>query len=318
MSLRDASSASTRAAEEVNEMTSREIVEFFDRSRIRDLSSFRSLCNALKSQIMHEAVQIWKVMRSGRIAVLDLGCGRGGDLRKWASLRLKSYTGLDASGVSIEEARARHARLVAQGQSSLKANFHTSDVLTTPLELESDSIDIVSSMFFLQFSFCSKKSATLVLDEVARVLRGGGIFCCILPDGDMVHSLLSERKEYTSFGHFKLARCIRKSEASELPFGLSYNYALSSAGWCTEFLVSPRLLSSLLDERGLQPVFEGGSYFAGAQEMLSAVPDSQTVYLILRGQKCSQVDWLSLGFFKVLLARKCEPPSVTAESSGKI
>lgn len=287
------------------EMSSREIVDFFSRTRIRDVSSFRSLCNALKSQVMHLAVQSWKLSGSGRVSVLDLGCGRGGDLRKWASLRLKSYTGVDASSPSIEEAAARHASLVAQGQSSLKASFQVADLLSAPLAVASETVDIVSSMFFLQFSFASQASAHRVLDGAARVLRPGGILCCLLPDGDTVHGLLTERKDANSFGHFRLVRCRwDEAAASTAPFGLAYNYRLASAGWCTEYLVSSTQLASLLQERGFQPVFEEDAFFRGAQQVLSAEAQSQTISVILRGQKCSQVDWLSLGFFQVLLARK--------------
>lgn len=287
------------------EMSSREIVDFFSRTRIRDVSSFRSLCNALKSQVMHLAVQSWKLSCSGRVSVLDLGCGRGGDLRKWASLRLKSYTGVDASSPSVEEATARHASLVAQGQSSLKASFQVADLLSAPLAVPSETVDIVSSMFFLQFSFASQASAHRVLDEAARVLRPGGILCCLLPDGDTVHGLLTERRGANSFGHFRLVRCRwEEAGASTAPFGLAYNYCLASAGWCTEYLVSSTQLASLLRERGFQPVFEEDAFFRGAQQVLSAEAQSQTISVILRGQKCSQVDWLSLGFFQVLLARK--------------
>jgi ubiquinone/menaquinone biosynthesis C-methylase UbiE len=296
------------AAEEAyaKEMSSKEIVEFFNRTRIRDISSFRSLCNALKSQVMHQAVHSWKISCSGRVSVLDLGCGRGGDLRKWASLRLKSYVGLDASSSSIDEATSRHASLVAQGQSSLKASFHVTDIISEPLPIPGESVDIVSSMFFLQFSFASRASATLVMGELTRVLKKDGILCCLLPDGDMVHGLLSERKTPPSFGHFKLVKCAWGDDG---PFGLAYNYCLSSAGWCTEYLVSSKMLASLLTEKGFQPVFEDASFFRGAQQVLSSEAESQTVSVILRGQKCSQVDWLSLGFFHVLLARKVEVPT---------
>jgi SAM-dependent methyltransferase len=299
------------AQEPPHEMSSREIVDFFGRTRIRDVPSFRSLCNALKSQVMQLAVQSWKVSCSGRVSVLDLGCGRGGDLRKWASLRLKSYTGVDASAPSIEEASARHATLVAQGQSSLKAGFQVADLLSEPLAVAEESVDIVSSMFFLQFSFSSRASAQRVLDEAARVLKPGGVLCCLLPDGDMVHSLLTERRGTSSFGHFKLTRCPWDGAAA--PFGLAYNYCLSSAGWCTEYLVSSAQLASLLLERGFQPVFEDEAFFRGAQQVLSEEAESPTVSVILQGQKCSQVDWLSLGFFQVLLARKAAPAPVTAD-----
>lgn len=296
-------SSQSSAAPEAREMTGREIVDFFDRTRITGLASFRSLCNALKSQVMSEAVQAWKASSHGRLAVLDLGCGRGGDLRKWAALRLKSYVGVDASAASIAEASSRHASLVAQGQTSLMARFKVADVTADTLDVPSGSIDVVSSMFFLQFSFASQRAAEHVLDEVARTLKPNGVFCCILPDGDVAHGLLGQLyRGETSFGHFRLRKCPERAEGTT-PYGLAYNYSLSTAGWCTEYLVSAPLLAQLLQARGLRPTCEGG-YFQGAQQLLSEASDSPTVAVILQGQKCSQADWLTLGFFQVLLARK--------------
>ena len=297
-------------------MTSAEIVAFFSHTRVKGLSSFRSLCNALKFWVMQQSVTFWKETHAGRLTVLDVGCGRGGDLRKWASLRLKTYVGVDASENSIAEAKTRHASLVTQGQTALSACFFRRDLLLEPLPMEAGTVDIVSSMFFLQFSFGSERSARFLLDEVARVLKPGGVLACILPDGDLVYSLLSEGRETPFLGHFRLERChvaAREDKegqetvtaASSSPYGLAYNYALANAtGWCTEFLVSSRLLSQLLTERHFEPVFSSGSFLEGSQELLSTSEDRQTVLTILQGEKCSQLDWLSLGFFNVLMARK--------------
>jgi len=43
------------------------------------------------------------------VRVLELGCGRGGDLRKWSvpSLQLDLYVGVDVAAVALEEARRR-------------------------------------------------------------------------------------------------------------------------------------------------------------------------------------------------------------------
>ena len=39
--------------------------------------------------------------------VLDIGCGKGGDLQKWRSARIKEYVGIDIAGVSVTQARDR-------------------------------------------------------------------------------------------------------------------------------------------------------------------------------------------------------------------
>lgn len=285
-------------------MSTDDILAFFENVRIKELSSFRSLCNALKAYLVKEAVDAWRAKASGRIRVLDLGCGRGGDLRKWASYRLRGFVGLDGGATCVEEAQARHAGLVAQGKSAVHAVFHVVDVTREAWPLETGSVNIVSSMFFLQFAFSSRHVAAHVLDEVARVLDDDGVLCGILPDGNRVTSLLQDRRAQTCFGHFRLQKCRRAAEAeADAPFGVAYNFALTK-GACTEFVVSAKLLEELLTARGFVGAGAGGCFFEGAQQLLARGAGSEVVATILHAQKCSQLDWLSLGFFTVLLARK--------------
>jgi mRNA (guanine-N7-)-methyltransferase len=42
------------------------------------------------------------------LSVLDLCCGRGGDLGKWAKQNINHYVGVDLSGPLVEEAKNRY------------------------------------------------------------------------------------------------------------------------------------------------------------------------------------------------------------------
>lgn len=322
-------------------MSTAEILLFFETTRIQELSAFRALCNALKALLIKETVELWRRSSKGRMAVLDLGCGRGGDLRKWNCHRLRSYVGVDGGALCVREAAERHAALVSQGKSSVQAAFHTTDILREPLPAEAASVDAVASMFFLQFAFSSLAAAEHVLDEVARVLRDGGVLCAILPDGDRVAQLLpraevppeargaaprfaaSGARPQTTFGHFRVSR-VRDSPHFAAPrpvrgtgasaegapaVGLAYNFALTKQA-CTEYLVSPKLLQLLLERRGFVGAGVGGAFIEGAQHFFSRGCNLEAVGAVLRGQSCSQTDWLSLSFFSVLLATKQNPQEV--------
>jgi hypothetical protein len=148
------------------------------------------------------------------------------------------------------------------------------------------------------------------------VLRDNGVLCCILPDGNRVMSLLQDRRAQTCFGHFRLQKC-KNTEGASAPFGIAYNFALTKAA-CTEYAVSTKLLEELLLARGFVGAGAGGSFFEGAQELLSRGADSEVVSTILHAQKCSQLDWMSLGFFTVLLAKKKKAePAATGEAPKK-
>jgi len=59
--------------------------------------------------------------------VLDLGCGKGGDLGKWAKAEIAQYVGVDIADVSIEQARSRW---VDQRRKTFDAEFFTLDCYT--------------------------------------------------------------------------------------------------------------------------------------------------------------------------------------------
>lgn len=293
-------------------MTTEEIIRFFGQTRLRELASFRALCNALKAIVIERAVASWRREGRGRMTVLDLGCGRGGDLRKWAGYRVKSFYGVDGCGASVAEARERQEALVAQGKSSVAATFHVAELTTQPTPLPAESVDLVSSMFFLQFAFASAQAARHLVAEVARVLRPGGVFCAILPDGDRVaQTLRGAQQIHLPFGHFKLRRLYSEARLGETspPAGLAYDFTLGETA-CTEYLVSPRFLRAIFEELGLEVISQ-----QGAQQLFEAHGDSEAAALVLKDQRCSHVDWLSLGLFTTAFARKKGGPATVAASS---
>lgn len=57
------------------------------------------------------------------IKVLDLGCGKGGDLAKWSKAGTEEYIGIDLAAISIEQARSRYNSM----RMPFEANFYTLD-----------------------------------------------------------------------------------------------------------------------------------------------------------------------------------------------
>lgn len=55
--------------------------------------------------------------------VLDMGCGKGGDLNKWAKAEIGAYVGVDIADVSIEQAKQRFA----ERRQSFQGNFYDLD-----------------------------------------------------------------------------------------------------------------------------------------------------------------------------------------------
>jgi mRNA (guanine-N7-)-methyltransferase len=52
----------------------------------------RKFNNWVKAVLIDKAAQHWRKGRRG--IVLDIGCGKGGDINKWRSVRARQYIGI--------------------------------------------------------------------------------------------------------------------------------------------------------------------------------------------------------------------------------
>ena len=293
-------------------MSRSDIIEYFSTLRTKDLAPFRALCNALKALAIGAAIKALRETRKGRIAVCDVGCGKGGDIGKWMPHRPKTLLGVDGSAQCIREARCRHANLVTNGRGSMEANFCVVDLCSSDVTLPASdgTVDIVCSHFFLQFAAEVPEALERVLGECARVLAPGGIFLCIVPDGNRVWSLLQSDGNDACFGHFHIRKCKDISYTpKDSSFGRGYNFYLGAEG-CTEFVLLPALLEAYLSELGFTGVLPGNLMSMPAHGFFLAHPaEGNAANSITKGQGVSHVDWLSMGMFRVFLVRKAAAPS---------
>jgi SAM-dependent methyltransferase len=286
-------------------MSRADIIEHFSALRVTTFAPFRALCNALKALGIAVAVKALRETRKGRICVCDVGCGKGGDVGKWMPHRPKALLGVDGSAPCIEEARARHANLVTNGRGSTEAAFRVVDLCSpgAALPADSESVDVVCSNFFLQFAAEAREALERVLGECARVLAPGGVFLCIVPDGDRVWALLQSDGNDVGFGHFLIRKCRDVAYAPDgPPFGVAYNFSLGAEA-CTEFVLLPALLEAYLYKMGFAPALPGARFSMPAQAFFLEHPGN-AANGIVKGQSVSELDWLSMGLFRVFLARK--------------
>lgn len=160
------------------------------------------------------------------LLVLDMGCGRGGDLKKWhnSPQQVDLYVGIDPADVSISVARDRHTaiqREVRRGRKLFQGNFFVMDAwtqwigslpfmknvgidesLNPALNRAPDrwspggNFDVVSMMFCLHYSFESEAKARGMLRNVVSALKKGGRFFGTIPDSNIIaKKLMGPRKE---------------------------------------------------------------------------------------------------------------------------
>ena len=286
-------------------MQRQEIIDYFSHTNVHYLHSFRALCNAFKALCIQVAVDVWKRSNKGRISVCDLACGKGGDICKWMQYRPRIFIGIDGSTKCIQEAERRHAKLLSTGQCCMKTMFVCHDICDeSQIEVKDASIDIVSSNFFLHFACESQRVLEKVLTDIYRICRPGGIFLAIVPDGDRAMKLLSnDTSSILTYGHFKL-RKRTEYDKNITPYGFAYEFSLEDS-FCTEYVLLPQLLDSHLRSQGFETVFDNDAYSSPAQNFFQEhLSYNHVLNDILKNKMLSEIDWLSLSFFRVFLARK--------------
>ena len=150
----------------------------------------------------------------GARRLLDLACGRGGDLKKWADAGIKEVVGVDLSPMEIQEAKRRYKELKGK---MIEVDFRQSDDIgvTSPILFAPDdapaSFDAVTCMFALHYFFASETALGHLLSTVAANLKPGGVFFGVCPDGTRVQSAIDASHKRQGVGNsiFSLKPCIR-------------------------------------------------------------------------------------------------------------
>jgi len=146
------------------------------------------------------------------LLVLDIGCGKGGDLNKWqaAPQPIELYVGLDPADVSIEQARGRyHEMATGRGRGGrqrrppariFEGRFHVKDCYGESIEdidiiqqvgfdpspMNRRGFDVVTMMFSMHYSFENETNARNMLRNVAGALGKGGRFIGCIPNSDVL------------------------------------------------------------------------------------------------------------------------------------
>lgn len=111
--------------------------------------------------------------------VVDLCCGRGGDILKWDKSNIKRVIGVDKHPESIEEAIRRYKRL----NTYTKISFYVGDVEEYTIPKNNDSI-------LCQFALHYIGDMHKFLTKIYNSLKVGGYFVGICADGDIVKERL--------------------------------------------------------------------------------------------------------------------------------
>jgi mRNA (guanine-N7-)-methyltransferase len=143
------------------------------------------------------------------LLVLDMGCGKGGDLGKWqlAPQTVGLYVGLDPADQSILQARDRYNEMRRRRKPIFDARFHVKDCFGEwigdipivnevgidpnaghggPSKWSGGGFDVVTMMFSMHYAFETEHKARTMLRNVAGSLKKGGRFIGVVPNSDAI------------------------------------------------------------------------------------------------------------------------------------
>ncbi|KAI3402857.2 ABD1 [Candida oxycetoniae] len=243
----------------------------------------RNFNNTIKYILLGNWVKYISEGSPSMFSILDLCCGKGGDLNKCEFIEIDQYIGIDISDLSVREAFQRYSRQKAMfkthsgqrssGKYNFEACFATGDCFTesVPEILEPNfpgiiektfPVDAVSTQFALHYAFETEEKVRTLLTNVAKSLKVGGVFVGTIPSSDFIKSKIiagdyrRDADNKVKFGNSLYSVTFDKEPLVDglfrPPFGNRYTYWLKDAvDNVPEYVVPFETLRALCEEYNL-------------------------------------------------------------------
>lgn len=226
-------------------------------SRIFYLRNFN---NWMKSVLIGEFLEKLRQKKKRDITVLDLGCGKGGDLLKWKKGRINKLVCTDIADVSVKQCQQRYEDLKNRRDNEyvFNAEFITADsskeLLIDKFHDPEMRFDICSCQFVCHYSFESYEQADMMLRNACDRLSPGGYFIGTTPNSfELIRRL--EASETESFGNEIYTVKFQKKGDYPL-FGCKYDFHLEGVVDVPEFLVYFPLLNEMVKKYNMKLVYK--------------------------------------------------------------
>jgi len=194
--------------------------------------------------------------------VFDMASGKGGDLNKWSSRRVRHVTFADVASESVQQSRERYEE---RHKSKFSASFHVGDLTRAepqrwepPLNTNL-KFDVVSCQFALHYCFESQKQCKTFVRNAAQNLKRGGYFFGTTIWSEEVVRRFREAKAhgYSKFGNdiFSVKFPAHYQDPPSI-FNAVYNYQLEEQVNIEEFLVYFPVLEDICRQHGLKLIMK--------------------------------------------------------------
>ena len=227
----------------------------------------------------------------GKKTALDVGCGRGGDLIKFANTSIRKYVGIDIDNAGLyvisDSAQSRYqnlrknnknmpemhfihadarAHFTVAAQASVVPSMDTRNKQRIQQHLEGQQFDVINAQFTLHYYMSDKTSWSNFCENINNHLADNGYLLVTAFDGKLIHDKMQGTNKlcanYTndegkSVDFFEIRKVYSDTDCKGTGMTIHfYNSLISSPGkFMPEYLVHPEFLQQSLAEKcGLELV----------------------------------------------------------------
>lgn len=130
-----------------------------------ELTNGRKYNNFVKNQIL-------KKYAFKNNSLLDLACGKGGDLHKWISLDIKKVKAYDIDLASIKEARSRYNKIKTKKGTFTFTHTDLSNTIIQP----KIKFDMVTCFFAIHYFFKNEITFMYLISNIVNNIKKNGYF----------------------------------------------------------------------------------------------------------------------------------------------
>jgi mRNA (guanine-N7-)-methyltransferase len=237
--------------------------------------------------------------------VLDLACGKGGDLLKWKNQRINSLLGLDIAKISVQQAEKRFR----DSRFDFNATFDTIDCFSKDFKLYFQKnwfrFDVVSCQFAIHYCFETEEKLRIVLETIADILEPGGHFIGTVPNSTFVMKNLDNCQGLEFGNSFYKIKFEQRDTRPE--FGHKYQFYLEDAiDDCPEYVAHRQSFIRIANEYGLECVLYKGfhDFFRDESQTKEALDLLHRMRVFDHGGRLNELDWETAGIYSCFSFRK--------------
>mmetsp|Transcript_20097 Transcript_20097/g.28295 ORF Transcript_20097/g.28295 Transcript_20097/m.28295 type:complete len:416 (-) Transcript_20097:39-1286(-) len=218
--------------------------------------------NHVKQQLLFRFCSARKNAGSSRkLELLDLACGRGGDLYKWKKSGISRVRAIDLSPDEIKEAKRRFDEIKRKDREMrMEVRFEQSDDCGQKLLPDlRNQYDAVTCMFAAHYFFRNEAMAKAFLTNVTAALKDGGYFFGTIPDGKAIQTRLAGKNIFSN----SMVELEKRWEGGVKAFGNALIFKIlgtvtDGGEGSKEYLVFSSVFIKLASTFGLQPITKYG------------------------------------------------------------